>query len=158
MSWTDVRFAHAHLECSEHHQIVDQNVLFTRNALQTVLVLLNNVKTHASDHVASMPDVRHKIINRYAHALKVMKVTHMLVAHRVKLFCILRLMYVQLHLAVRMQFVMNIMVSVRVLACKTISVIRTLDVNQNAYKALIVHVILPVSMLSVSILVKMRVA
>lgn len=67
-------------------------------------------------------------------------------------------MYVQLYRVVRTQFVMNIMVSVRVHACKAISGILTSDVGRNAYKALIVHVIMPVSMLNVSILVKMRVA
>lgn len=56
----------------------------------------------------------------------------------------------------RMQYVESIMVLVRVLACKIISVILILAVDPNAYKALIVHVIMLVSMQSVSILVKMH--
>lgn len=57
-----------------------------------------------------------------------------------------------------MQSVERIMVLVRVLACKIITVIHILAVGQNAYKALIVHVIMLVSMQSVSILVKMLAA
>lgn len=55
-----------------------------------------------------------------------------------------------------MQSVESIMVLVRVLACKIITVIHILVVDLNAYKALIAHVIMLVSIQSVSIHVKMR--
>lgn len=62
--------------------------------------------------------------------------------------------YVRPQRVVVTQYVGSIMVLVRVLACKTILVIRILAVDPNACKALIVHLILLVSMQSVSILVK----
>lgn len=58
----------------------------------------------------------------------------------------------------RTRCVKSISVLVHALACKTISVILILAADLNAYKALIVHVILPVSILNVSIRVKMPVA
>lgn len=67
-------------------------------------------------------------------------------------------MCVRVRHVARTQCVENIMVLVRVLACKTISVILILAASQNACKALIAHVILPVSMPSALIRVKMRAA
>lgn len=72
------------LVCLERHQIVDLNVWFIKNVHQIEHVLHNNAKIRALVHVVLMPDVRHKIINLYAHALKDLKVIHMLVALHVK--------------------------------------------------------------------------
>lgn len=80
-------------ECSELHQIADLNVLSIKIAHLIVLVFVKDVKIHVLEHVVLMRCVVHKIINQFALALKVMKVTLMLVAIGVKVSLVM-LMYV----------------------------------------------------------------